>query len=282
MKINTMRRCMSCILPFKSLGVIRIVHSNGRLQEIHGTSIQASDLMDSHPNHVLKTPLLTPTPDGVRRKIVTVPPEAELLRGKIYFLMPAKSRSMRKKQNAILGNSNDRYLKEILSGKVPGPRDGRRGCDSARNPGLESIWEIRREHEASSRTPEKPRSPIAQSAPSVNPSVEPELANVAEEDEDEDLDSLFKSAQDLLKAATSGTSGSGLGSTSQSQFSPEEVSEAKTALRMALLQNFKAVAHPARASNIKKAMDVLVKSQALGAEETILHRFQKEFPDMQS
>ncbi|KAF7144820.1 hypothetical protein RHSIM_Rhsim04G0141300 [Rhododendron simsii] len=82
------------------------------------------------------------------------------------------------------------------------------------------------------------------SAPSVNPSVEPELANVAEEDEDEDLDSLFKSAQDLLKAATSGTSGSGLGSTSQSQFSPEEVSEAKTALRMALLQNFKAVAHP--------------------------------------
>ncbi|KAF7112845.1 hypothetical protein RHSIM_RhsimUnG0187100 [Rhododendron simsii] len=133
---------------------------------------------------------------------------------------------------------------------------------------------------ASSRTPEKPRSPIAQSAPSVNPSVEPELANVAEEDEDEDLDSLFKSAQDLLKAATSGTSGSGLGSTSQSQFSSEEVSEAKTALRMALLQNFKAVAHPARASNIKKAMDVLVKSQALGAEEPVLQRFQKEFPDM--
>ncbi|KAF7142920.1 hypothetical protein RHSIM_Rhsim05G0221200 [Rhododendron simsii] len=114
----------------------------------------------------------------------------------------------------------------------------------------------------------------------IDPSVEPELANVAEEDEDEDLDSLFKSAQDLLKAATSGTSDSGLGSTSQSQFSSEEVSEAKTALRMALLQNFKAVAHPARASNIKKAMDVLVKSQALGAEEPVLQRFQKEFPDM--
>ncbi|KAF7127593.1 hypothetical protein RHSIM_Rhsim11G0012100 [Rhododendron simsii] len=96
------------------------------------------------------------------------------------------------------------------------------------------------------------------SVPSANPSVEPELVNVAKKDEDEDLDSLFKSAQDLLKAATSGTSGSGLGSTSQSQFSSKEVSEAKTALRMALLQNFKAVAHPARASNIKKAMDVLV------------------------
>ncbi|XP_058219834.1 uncharacterized protein LOC131330312 [Rhododendron vialii] len=136
------------------------------------------------------------------------------------------------------------------------------------------------EHETSSRTSEKPRSPIIQSVPSIIPPVEPELVNVVEEDKDEDQDSLFKSAQDLLKAATSGTSGSGLGSTSQSQFSSEEVSEAKTALRMALLQNFKAVAHPARASNVKKAIDVLVKSQALGIEEVSLPHFQKEFPSM--
>ncbi|KAI8568129.1 hypothetical protein RHMOL_Rhmol02G0173300 [Rhododendron molle] len=140
-----MRRCISCILPFGSLDVIRIVHSNGRLQEIRCPTIQASDLMDSHPNHVLKTPLLTRTPDGLRRKIVTVPPDAELQRGKIYFLMPAKTRSMRKKRRAILSNSNDRSLKEILKGKVPAPSDGRRGCGGAWRPGLESIYETRSE-----------------------------------------------------------------------------------------------------------------------------------------
>lgn len=60
------------------------------------------------------------------------------------------------------------------------------------------------------------------------------------DEEEEDLDSLFKSAHDLMKAATSGASSSGLGSSSQSQFTPDEIAEAKTALRMALLQNFKA------------------------------------------
>ncbi|KAI8529906.1 hypothetical protein RHMOL_Rhmol11G0011200 [Rhododendron molle] len=83
-----------------------------------------------------------------------------------------------------------------------------------------------------------------------------------------------------MKAATSGTSSSGLGSTSQSQFTPEEVAKAKTALRMALLKNFQAIVHPARASNVKKAMDVLVKSQALGPNDASLQYFQKEFPNM--
>ncbi|XP_058185697.1 uncharacterized protein LOC131302922 [Rhododendron vialii] len=136
------------------------------------------------------------------------------------------------------------------------------------------------EHEASLRTPEKPRSPIIQSTPPTDPIVEPESVNVQEEEEDKDLDSLFKSAQDLLKAATSSTSGSGLGSTSQSEFTLEEVNEAKTALRMALLQSFKAGVHPTKASNIKKAMDVLVKAKALEIEETSLQYFQKEFPNM--
>ncbi|KAF7149249.1 hypothetical protein RHSIM_Rhsim03G0103600 [Rhododendron simsii] len=102
-----------------------------------------------------------------------------------------------------------------------------------RHPFFDGVnWALLR---ASSRTPEKPRSPITQSTPPLDLPTEAKFVNVVEEEEDEDLDSLFKSAQDLLKAATSGTSGSGLGSTSQSQFSSEEVSEAKTALRMALL-----------------------------------------------
>lgn len=73
--------------------MIRIVHSNGHVEEISGT-ITASEIMKAHPKHVLKKPS-SPTSDHDERdvisatKIVIVPPEAELQRGKIYFLMPA-------------------------------------------------------------------------------------------------------------------------------------------------------------------------------------------------
>lgn len=152
-----MKWCVSCILPFGSLDVIRIVHPNGRLQEIRGTLlIQASDLMKSHPNHVLKTPSFMPSSDGtVRRKIVTVLPEAELQRGKIYFLLPAKTRSAsstrKKKREFMRSNVNsvttkrfvyDRYFSEIMAGKVPVQRNGRRRRGGVWRPRLESICEV--------------------------------------------------------------------------------------------------------------------------------------------
>ncbi|XWS19705.1 hypothetical protein CRYUN_Cryun31cG0038800 [Craigia yunnanensis] len=86
---NTIRCCISCILPCGVLDVIRIVHSNGRVEEISG-SIKASEIMKAHPKHVLKKPC-SPSDDGMVPKIVIVPPDAELQRGKIYFLMPAPS-----------------------------------------------------------------------------------------------------------------------------------------------------------------------------------------------
>ncbi|KHN06400.1 hypothetical protein glysoja_010744 [Glycine soja] len=52
---NCIRCCISCILPCGALDVIRIVHSNGRVEEIGGT-IKASDVMKAHPKHVLKKP----------------------------------------------------------------------------------------------------------------------------------------------------------------------------------------------------------------------------------
>lgn len=88
---NTIRCCISCILPCGALDVIRIVHSNGRVEEISGT-IRASEIMKAHPKHVLKKPSSTSSDDdGVVPKIVIVPPDAELQRGKIYFLMPVPS-----------------------------------------------------------------------------------------------------------------------------------------------------------------------------------------------
>ncbi|KAJ7968709.1 6,7-dimethyl-8-ribityllumazine synthase [Quillaja saponaria] len=171
---NTIRCCISCILPCGALDVIRIVHCNGHVEEISGT-IKASEILKAHPKHVLKKPSSSSDEDGVVPKIVILPPDAELQRGKIYFLMPvppsstptekSRSRSGRKKRkeqsernNSLIQNSSnhnnnnsismasllvssDRYLSEILSEKVSTQRDRRRGRVAVWRPHLESISE---------------------------------------------------------------------------------------------------------------------------------------------
>jgi len=164
---NTIRCCISCILPCGALDVIRIVHSNGRVQEISGT-IKAAEILKAYPKHVLRKPS-TSSGEGCCPKFMIVPPDADLQRGKIYFLMPVpsapaeKSRSRRKKRseaqtsgnrnnnNNNKGNNNnasvtdflisDRYLTEILSEKVSTQRDKRRGRAGVWRPHLESICE---------------------------------------------------------------------------------------------------------------------------------------------
>lgn len=169
--MNTIRCCISCILPCGALDVIRIIHSNGHVEEISGT-IRAAEIMKLHPRHVLKkpsSPSYTDEGTVVCPKIVILPPDAELKRGKIYFLMPvppsslpektrSKSSNSRKKNNVIRNNNNnseknddksnlllknllvsDRYLTEILSeNKV---RDRRKGRAGVWRPHLESISE---------------------------------------------------------------------------------------------------------------------------------------------
>ncbi|KAH6790298.1 phosphatidylinositol 4-phosphate 5-kinase MSS4-like protein [Perilla frutescens var. frutescens] len=161
---NTIRCCISCILPCGALDVIRIVHTNGRVEEING-AITAAEIMKLHPKHVLKKPS-SPSADGMCPKIIVVPPDAELQRGKIYFLMPLpppaektrpKLSTKRKKKEAANNNSNsktggnnsvadllisDRYLSEILSTeKVSSQRDRRRGRGRVWRPHLDSITE---------------------------------------------------------------------------------------------------------------------------------------------
>lgn len=177
---ETIRCCIACILPCGALDVIRIVHSNGHVEEISGT-ITASEIMKAHPKHVLKKPSSPPSDHDEREvisatKIVIVPPEAELQRGKIYFLMPAtksdkcggkirreksnanaavKKRSHHRRQH-LDGDNNDvkdksygndlsisdRYLTEILSEKVATQKDRRKGRVGVWRPHLDSISEI--------------------------------------------------------------------------------------------------------------------------------------------
>ncbi|XP_061372587.1 uncharacterized protein LOC133315059 [Gastrolobium bilobum] len=162
---NSIRCCISCILPCGALDVIRIVHSNGRVEEISGT-MKASDIMKANPKHVLKKPCSDEDGgSGGVPKIVIVPPDAELQRGKIYFLMPLpppppsmeknQQRKKKRKEHSERRNSNsnsnnismaslivsDRYLTEILSEKVSTQRDRRRGRVAVWRPHLESISE---------------------------------------------------------------------------------------------------------------------------------------------
>lgn len=180
--MNSIRCCISCILPCGALDVIRIVHSNGKVEEFTRT-IRAEDIMKANPKHVLKKPtsLLSNDGDCAVQKIVIVPPDAELQRGKIYFLIPAATNSVdpnkrRSRDRSSPANSgvrraskikkavteenninshsmstaneiliSDRYLKEILSeSKVSSSnhRDRRRGRIGVWRPHLESISEI--------------------------------------------------------------------------------------------------------------------------------------------
>jgi|UniRef100_A0A2N9HW51 hypothetical protein len=166
---NTIRCCIACILPCGALDVIRIVHCNGRVEEISGP-IRASEIMKAHPKHVLKKPSSSSS-DGCVPKIVIVPPDAELQRGKIYFLMPvpasnpeksrsrSSSSSTKKKRRSAEAENNannaitmtnllisDQYLSEILSEKLSTQRDRRRGRVGVWRPHLESICESPSDH----------------------------------------------------------------------------------------------------------------------------------------
>ncbi|KAG0487343.1 hypothetical protein HPP92_009438 [Vanilla planifolia] len=56
---ETIRCCISCILPCGALDVVRIVHANGRVEEIGGgrRHVLAAEVMQAYPKHVLRKPL---------------------------------------------------------------------------------------------------------------------------------------------------------------------------------------------------------------------------------
>ncbi|XP_042479140.1 uncharacterized protein LOC122060051 [Macadamia integrifolia] len=157
---NSIRCCISCILPCGALDVIRVVHSNGHVEEF-SHRIRAGEVMKANPKHVLRKPSYSSeTDNGVVPKIVIVPPDAELQRGKIYFLMPvsslpeknpsgSKAKQRRRREQDNNGSSisvtklliSDQYLSEILSEKLSTQKDRRRGRVGVWRPHLESISE---------------------------------------------------------------------------------------------------------------------------------------------
>ncbi|KAJ4851397.1 hypothetical protein Tsubulata_014730 [Turnera subulata] len=125
---NTIRCCISCILPCGALDVIRIVHSNGRVEEISGT-VRASEIMKAYPKHVLKKPS-SPSDDGMVPKIVVVPPDAELQRGKIYFLMPVPSTPEKTRSSSRSSSTSRRKRRESGNGNSI---NGERNNNSSNN-----------------------------------------------------------------------------------------------------------------------------------------------------
>ncbi|KAK9150557.1 hypothetical protein Syun_008866 [Stephania yunnanensis] len=116
---NTIRCCISCILPCGALDVIRVVHSNGRVEEF-SQSVRASEIMKAHPKHVLRKPTSGAADEGIVPKIVVVPPDAELQRGKIYFLIPvaappsAQSEKNRKSSSTTTSARKKIKKREVL------------------------------------------------------------------------------------------------------------------------------------------------------------------------
>ncbi|KAK9069093.1 hypothetical protein SSX86_013209 [Deinandra increscens subsp. villosa] len=83
---NSLRCCLSCLIPCGALDLIRIVHLNGVVDEITHP-ITAGEVLRDYPNYVLTKP----SSQGVVRRIVILSSNTELKRGGIYFLIPASS-----------------------------------------------------------------------------------------------------------------------------------------------------------------------------------------------
>ena len=62
--METIKCCIACILPCGALDVVRIVHSNGRVEEISGGPVLAGEIMKAYPKHVLRKPPSTCPADG--------------------------------------------------------------------------------------------------------------------------------------------------------------------------------------------------------------------------
>ncbi|XP_051131982.1 uncharacterized protein LOC127252030 [Andrographis paniculata] len=82
---NSLRCCLACVLPCGALDLIRIVHSNGYIEELPGR-VTAAQILENNPNHVLTKPCSQGVACRVR-------PESDLKRGSIYFLVPASTGS---------------------------------------------------------------------------------------------------------------------------------------------------------------------------------------------
>ncbi|KAL4587811.1 hypothetical protein LXL04_000685 [Taraxacum kok-saghyz] len=148
---NSLRCCLSCLIPCGALDVIRIVHLNGYVEEIT-RPITAGEVLNNHPNYVLTKP----SSQGVVRRILILSSNSELKRGSIYFLIPSSSvpenkRKPRRKscEKAAVGDAvlasvavDLKLSGGVVAEKKAGRRRIRRSVDGGDwRPHLESIFE---------------------------------------------------------------------------------------------------------------------------------------------
>ncbi|CAM0883023.1 unnamed protein product [Alopecurus aequalis] len=149
---NSLRCCLTCMLPCGSFDVVRVVHLSGRVDEF-GCPITGGAVLAEHPNHTLATAWSSAGVGCPTKKLVIVSPDTELKRGRIYFLIPSatvpaadrrkKSQpgSKKSKRPSSQGRSRgastaastaeqDNYLTELLSEKAASGAHRRRrsGC----------------------------------------------------------------------------------------------------------------------------------------------------------
>ncbi|KAK9057528.1 hypothetical protein SSX86_022364 [Deinandra increscens subsp. villosa] len=143
--INTIRCCLSCLIPFGSLDMIRIVHLNGVVEEIT-RPITAGEALSDYPDHVLTRP----TSHGV----VILASKSELKRGGIYFLIPdssvpenkrkprRESSEMGLKIKTVMGDEVSVSGGGVVAEKKVRREKGRRSVDGGEwRPRLQSICE---------------------------------------------------------------------------------------------------------------------------------------------
>ncbi|GLJ37503.1 hypothetical protein SUGI_0761980 [Cryptomeria japonica] len=112
---NSLRCCIACMLPCGALDVVRVVHVNGHVEEFSKT-VKAGEVMKAHPKHVIRKSSC----QGIVHRIIVLPPDAELQRGNIYFLIPTSCLQNYKDKDAkISGNSHKK------SGSSPNPASKR-------------------------------------------------------------------------------------------------------------------------------------------------------------
>ncbi|PWA56592.1 hypothetical protein CTI12_AA415830 [Artemisia annua] len=109
---NSLRCCLSCLLPCGALDLIRVVHLNGTVEEIT-RPITAGEVLSNYPNYVLSKP----SSQGVVRKILILSNNTELKRGDIYFLIPASSIPENKRKTKR-GNMEKKVVSESVDLKV--------------------------------------------------------------------------------------------------------------------------------------------------------------------
>lgn len=143
--------------------MVRVLHADGRVEE-YSSRITAGEVMKANPKHVIRKSSLLATEEGhLVSRVVVLPPEAELQKGKIYFLTPVSPPPTARSKQAAAGRRRkkrvsdgskgtsievtkllvtDQYLSEIMSENFSVHRDNRRGRVGVWRPHLESISEV--------------------------------------------------------------------------------------------------------------------------------------------